>query len=262
MIGDINWSVLFEGGGTITGTTSFDIDDVCWSRMFKPDGGGSEDDGGDKPFDELTWDQVIASTKTGKYKTFTVGAMKELDLGSEGVIHMQIAGIDVDDLADGSGKAPLTFISKELLNTNHTMNATGTTNGGWKSSAVREYLKDSIKPLIPAAIAAGIKEVTKYSRSINPSNNNDMTTDDVWIPSNREIFGDTSFETAGPIYNGLFNSTASRRKFKPEASGSDGWWLRSVRYSSSFCCVDSGGNRDYANASANVTRSVALGFCL
>ena len=85
-------------------------------------GGGGDDDGGDKPFDELTWDQVIASTKTGKYKTFTVGDMKELDLGTEGIVHMQIVGIDADELADGSGYAPLTFISKELLKTSYRMN--------------------------------------------------------------------------------------------------------------------------------------------
>lgn len=35
---------------------------------------------------------------------------------------MQIAGFDVDDLADGSGKAPISFIGKELLATSHNMN--------------------------------------------------------------------------------------------------------------------------------------------
>lgn len=237
-------------------------------------GGGGDDDGGDKPFDELTWDQVIASTKTGKYKTFTVGAMKELDLGTEGIVHMQIVGIDVDDLANGSGKAPLTFISKELLNTSHRMNPTlkpksapyteGTGSiGGWEKCEMRTYLKETVKPLIPENVRDAIVNVTKYSNIFIAAGTrvvNVESTDDVWIPSNQEVFGGTSYETLGHVYSDVFVDTDSRKKFKVGASSADHWRLRSASGTTYFRCVSiDGSGYDYG---ANNARGVALGFCL
>lgn len=237
-------------------------------------GGGSDDDGGSKPFDQLTWDQVIASTKTGKYKSFTVGDMKELDLGSEGIVHMQIVGIDVDDLADGSGKAPLTFISKELLKTSHMMNPARTpssapydegtgTIGGWEKSEMRTYLKETIKPLIPQNVRSGIKEVTKHSKIFDTSGTkvlNSVTTDDVWIPSNQEIFGGTIYETLGHVYSDVFTDANSRKKFKVGASSAYNWWLRSASNTTAFRYVDYSGGVNIDGARS--AYGVALGFCL
>lgn len=233
-------------------------------------GGGGGDDGGDKPFDELTWDQVIASTKTGKYKTFTVGAMKELDLGSEGIVHMQIVGIDADDLADGSGKAPLTFISKELLKTSHRMNPylSGTTEGtgaigGWDKSEMRTYLNDTIKPLIPQTVRDGIKQVAKTSVIITTSlvqNHHSITNDYVWIPSAREIYGDTTYEKSGAMYTDLFNDNPSRIKLNMSGNARN-WWLRSAYNKENFARVSltTGGLSNYQ---AGGTDFITLGFCL
>lgn len=72
---------------------------------------------------EDSWDEIIASCNDGTYATkYKIGNYKPLDLGSEGIVNMQIAGKDVDELADGSGMAKLSWISKELLNTPHRWN--------------------------------------------------------------------------------------------------------------------------------------------
>lgn len=221
-------------------------------------GGGG---GGDKPWEEMTWDDVIAATKNGKYKNFEIGAMKELDLGTEGIVHMQIVGIDADDLADGSGKAPLTFISKELLKTDHRMNATSTNTGGWEASEMRTYLRGTVKALIPSTVAAQIKEVKKYSYHYNGSANA-LTTDDVWIPSYREVNLGTNRETTGPNYATLFPDAASRVKTKTGATSASYWWLRSAYSSSSnfFYGVYPSGSSTSSGASNE--RGVTLGFCL
>lgn len=236
---------------------------LCVTASSGGGGGGGGDDGGDKPFDELTWDQVIASTKTGKYKTFTVGDMKELDLGTEGIVHMQIVGIDVDDLADGSGKAPLTFISKELLATSHMMNLTASTTGGWEKCEMRSYLKDTVKPLIPENVRKAIVAVTKYSKTYNDAGTivpNSVTVDDVWIPSKTEVFGGTSYETLGHVYSDAFTDADSRKKFKVGASSAYGWWLRSAITTRNFGYVSESGTSNSGNAYS--THGVALGFCL
>lgn len=232
-------------------------------------GGGG---GGDKPWEEMTWDEVIAATKNGKYKNFEIGAMKELDLGSEGIVHMQIVGIDADEIADGSGKAPLTFISKELLKTRHRMNPARTpssapydegtgTIGGWEKSEMRSYLKETIKPLIPQNVRSGIKEVTKHSNIYNTAGkevDNVTTTDDVWIPSRREVFGRT--ETSGPVYTDLFADANSRKKSQVGATSASDWWLRSAYYNYAFHSVSSNGGDYYSNAYNSY--GVTLGFCL
>ena len=72
---------------------------------------------------EDSWDEIITACNDGTYATkYKIGNYKPLDLGSEGIVNMQIAGKDVDELADGSGMAKLTWISKELLNTSHRWN--------------------------------------------------------------------------------------------------------------------------------------------
>ena len=233
-------------------------------------GGGG---GGDKPWEAMTWDDVIAATKNGKYKNFEIGAMKELDLGSEGIIHMQIVGIDVDELADGSGKAPLTFISKELLATRHRMNPKRTpssapynegtgTIGGWEKCEMRTYLKETVKPLIPENVRNAIQNVTKYSNIFDTYGIkilNSVTTDDVWIPSRREVSG--NMETSGPVYTDPFADANSRKKSQVGATSASYWWLRSaVSANSAFTSIDSDGN--YGNSYANNSCGVALGFCL
>lgn len=266
---DVCWSELFEGGGskatveplTVTENGMYTAPDGVVYSPVNVDVNFGPDDGGDLPFEDLTWDQVIVSTQTGKYKNFEIGAMKELDLGSEGIVHMQIVGIDEDDLADGSGKAPLTFISKELLKTSHRMNATNTNTGGWEASEMRTYLRGTVKPLIPSAVATQIKEVKKYSYSYDGNIANAETTDDVWIPSRREVNITSAKETLGPVYSAVFPDNASKIKAKTGETNAS-WWLRSASGSGAqyFTGITASGASNYSKASTSY--GAALGFCL
>lgn len=248
-----------------------------WGKLL----GGGGDDGGGKPFDELTWDQVIASTKTGKYKTFTVGSMKELDLGPQGIVHMQIVGIDADDLAYRTGKASLSFISKELLKITHRMNPIRTPEsppynegtgsvGGWEMCEMRAYLQTVIMPLIPTNIRSSIKAVTKHSVSFDAAGvmiPDSETTDLLWLPSYREVFGGESHETAGCDYTAVFTDNGARAKvISGQSSGGTidcRWWLRTasaLNSTKNFRYVTENG--DYSNHPSTDTHRIALGFCL
>lgn len=222
-----------------------------------------------------TWEQIIAAVNNGTYKNrYQVGDTKKISLGSEGAVAMQIVAFDTDDLADGNGKAPITFISKQILKTDHRMNpsrsgssgaydeGTGTI-GGWEKCEMRSYLKETIKPLIPSTVSSAIKEVTKYSRIYNPAGNavdNVASTEDVWIPSRKEMNFDTSYESNCPVYDSAFPDNASRIKMKTGATSAAWWWLRSAYNGSNFGSVYSdGSNRgSYADDSGGVV----LGFCL
>lgn len=216
-----------------------------------------------------SWSEIFAAEQDGTYSTkYSIGDTKMLDLGTEGQHLMEIVAFDEDDKADGSGKAKITWISKEQLNTTHAMSAskktvdgeTAYTAGGWEHSDMRTYLKDTVKPLIPETVRNAIVPVTKIQSTYTGGalvKNGQTTTDDVWIPSNHEVGFGTDYETTGAVYSGKFTNNASR--IKKRMGSAKVWWLRSAYYTNYFRGVNGDGS-SYYNL-ANNALGVALGFC-
>lgn len=224
---------------------------------------------------EDSWDNILAACADGSYATkYKLGNYKPLDLGTEGIVNMQIIGMDVDNLADGSGTVPLTWLSMELLNTSHRMNPSRKTDpedsskyvegtgavGGWEKSEMRTYLKETVKPLIPATVRNAIKTVYKSHPNINTSGSTETQTvqDDVWLPSYVEMFGSTS-QTNQPRYKVVFPDANSRMKSKVGETSAFWWWTRSALISSDFNVVIRNG--DSSSVGAASSGGVALGFC-
>lgn len=216
-----------------------------------------------------TWSEIIANVSNGTYSTkYHIGDTKKIDLGTEGEVTMMIVGIDADDLADNSGKAPITWISKQLLKTNHKMNPSkqsGTSGtgaiGGWEACEMRNYLINTIKPLLPSEVRNALKTVKKYSRIYNTSEtavNNVVSNDDIWIPSMREM-NFTGYETSGVTYSTAFPDNASRIKHKVGGSAA-WWWLRSAYYAGNFGVVADVGS--LSNYGARISHGVAVGFVI
>ena len=135
--------------------------------------------------------------------------------------------------------------------------------GGWDNTEMRAYLKDTIKPLIPEVVRTHIKSVKKYTRTIGTDGNavnNVETTEDVFIPSYREIFGGTSYETTGPQYTIVYTDSTSRIKKNVSSGSAAWWWLRSATSYGTFYYVTSSGGT-YSGSAANAG-GVALGFCI
>lgn len=204
-----------------------------------------------------SWDTILANIDNGTYATkYKVGNYKPLDLGSEGIINMQIAAFDTDDLASGTGKAPVTFIAKELLTTGHAMNSDGSEDGWWEESDLRAYLKASVKPLIPANVQNRIATVKKTHMIYNGEQ---TTEDDVWVPSWHEEIG--VYGGATQMYGALYSTNADRVKSKVGSSDTEYWWTRTGN-GSYFYYVDTTGyfgGSTYGNKQAY---GIALSFCL
>lgn len=212
-----------------------------------------------------SWDTIIANIDNGTYSSvYKVGNYKPLDLGTEGIINMQIVAMDADELASG-GTAPLTFIGMELLNTTHRMNATQTASGGWFSTELRSYLEDTILSGIPSNISTRINSVKKYSSVYEDGalvKDGQVTYDKLWIPGAFEVFGDTSsgttYEDNGATYDTIYNNSTSRIKYIGDSATQ--WLLRSSSTNVQFRSVTTSGGG--ANAKANSSYGVCLGFCL
>lgn len=186
--------------------------------------------------ERYTWEQVFASIEDGSYRQkYSIGDAISLDLGDEGIVDMQIAAFDTDALADGSGTAAITWVSNQILKTSHAYDDNEYTDGfaksGWSSSGLRAYLQDVVKPLIPEAVRKEIVPVTKTSIGRNCSIGNayftETSTEEVWLPSVREVCLYDNYESTGPQYSGLFSSNASRKKKKLGNTDPSTWWLRS-----------------------------------
>ena len=210
-----------------------------------------------------SWEEIIAAGEDGTYiDKYQIGDTKELDLGEEGVIEMELVAFDADELADGSGKAHMTWIAKDLLNTEHFMNEEDTNEGGWPASDMRAWLRDSILPLFPETVRSNIREVKKYSYSYS-DNGTISSSDTIWIPSRREMFGaDNAFEDEGPEYLTAFPDDASRQKQHIGVSEPSRWWLRSASLGSAgdFNLVTYDGF-DWIGNGALIVYGVVVGFC-
>ena len=244
-----NWPFTewIPSGKNITGDTS------CYAQFQSP-----------LKVKEITdsWETIIANIDNGTYKAkYKIGNYKPLDLGAEGIINMQIAGFDADDMSDDSGKAPITFIGKELLKT-ATVFKTGGTGNGWDDSTLRNYMKTTVKPLIEDVVRDRIVEVRKYQvGNTGGVNATQITNDDVWIPMYRNLTSDFASEIKpSGIYKVLFPDTESRRRAITGSQVYGYWWERSKDSRNYQSAIGSNGN---STVGENLSKYyVCLGFCL
>lgn len=201
-----------------------------------------------------TWDAVSAAIADGTYKNvYKVGDLVPIDFGSYGVHNMEIVAFDADEKADGSGKAPITWICETILCLH--VQAAANASSTWENNDVRTFLSDTIMPSIPYDVRNIIAPVTKYSYT---QDGIITTTDSLWIPSYREICGGETKETQGPTYPERFSDNNSR--VKTLNGGANNWWSRSKEYKYNYCCVKPDGSINMYAAEHN-PYGVVIGFC-
>jgi hypothetical protein len=210
-----------------------------------------------------SWDDIATAISNGTYSTkYAVGDTKCVDLGDEGNIIMQIVAMDTDDLADGSGKAPITWVAKQLLVTKKPMNSSGSNANGYPACEMKTYLAENgtIWNKLPATLKTLIKPVSKTS--YDKTTATDLTsTEKLWIPSAREIFGGTSYEQSGPVYSDIFKDSASRKRAVFGSSSFTYWWLRSADSSGDTIFRNVYYNGLVSGSYTSSSRGVCLGFC-
>ena len=197
-----------------------------------------------------SWSTIFANEDNGTYKTvYSLGDIKYMYLNGT-PMPMQIVAFDEDT-------SKISWVCKSILDT-HNMNPTGDTTGGWASSNMRAWLRETIYPMIDSTIRNRIVAVTKNYYDAKTSSRLTIS-DTVWIPSEYEIFGTTSYENSGTLYTGVFTDATSRIKKYGLNGSANGWWLRSAYSTSNFLCVNDigGAGRNYANSAYGVV----LGFC-
>ena len=106
----------------------------------------------------------------------------------------------------------------------------------------------------------GIREVNKLTSAGNKSSTINTTADKLFLLSEVEIFGSTTYSAAGEGTQYDYYK-AGNSKVKKHHGSKYAWWERSPLASDSarFCVVSSNGRTSASNAS--VAYGVAFGFC-
>lgn len=190
---------------------------------------------------------------------FKVGDSKTVNIGGTNY-EVQIIGFNHDDKVSG-GKAAYSFQLVDCLNQTQQMNTSNTNTGGWNGSAMRGRMS-TYKSQLPAALRNVIKTVKKKSGTGGGSSSGtQQTNDDLFLLSEIEIFGTTTYSVAGEGTQYEWYKAGNSRIKKVNGSAND-WWERSP-YSGTandFCRVSSSGVAviNYANLSYGVS----FGFCV
>lgn len=213
-------------------------------------------------FADNTWEQIIAACQANEVPDTWVAdgsCYKDMEINGK-AYRIDIIGKNHDDYADGSGKAPLTFQMHDCYAQTKQMNSSGTNSGGWTNCAMRSTHLPAILALMPAEVQAAIKEVQKKTSAGSQSSSIQTTNDKLFLLSEIEIFGSTTYSFAGEGKQYAYYQ-AGNSKVKNRSGRAYGWWERSPRFNTStaFCYVRSSGAAT-ANA-ANGPHGVAFGFC-
>lgn len=219
-----------------------------------------------KTLDEYSWEEIsyISSNGLAGEYGFAVGDEKNITLSTDETLTLAIMGFDHDDLADGTGKAGITFGMKNLMASARQMNSSNTNSGGFTGSAMYAWLQNTLLPTLPSDLQAVLKSVNKKTSAGSQSSTINTNAMKVFLFSEIEIFGSTTCSAAGEgeQYD-YFATAANRIKYLSNGDGSaDRWWERSpyASYSNYFCLVASDGDASYSHA--NNSRCVCFGFCV
>lgn len=210
-------------------------------------------------FADNEWSEIIAACQSGDVPdSWVVGNYKNMTINGK-AYRIDIIGKNHDTYAAG-GTAPLTFQMHDCYDTTYQMNSSNTNSGGWNSCAMRSTHLPAILNLMPAEVKAAIKEVQKKTSAGSQSSSIQTTNDKLFLLSEIEIFGSTTYSFAGEGTQYAYYQ-AGNSKVKNRSGSAHYWWERSPYSSNSaaFCSVNSNGTANATSASAS--RGVAFGFC-
>ena len=167
------------------------------------------------------------------------GTKFSMKLTNGKTLEYRIIGINHDDLADGTGKAGLTFLTTST-GISSRMNATATNAGGWEASELRAKMNSGeIWNLMPSDFQSKVKSVRKLSNNVGGDANKNAavtaTTDKLFLLSYSEIVptshwaSDCPWTSSEGFQYEAFKGKVTNNYNSNSAIAIDGiWWERSV----------------------------------
>lgn len=214
---------------------------------------------------ENTWEQIAQACADHDpiLDVWQIGDTKDEVIAGE-TLTFAIMGKNMDDLADGSGKAGLTFGMTQLMASTRQMNSSDTNSGSFAGSAMYSWLSGTIYPNLPTELKDAIKAVNKKTSSGGGSSAIRTDAMYLWLFAEIEVFGTTTYSFTGEGTQYPYFATAAERikRLSNGAGNTSYWWERSPSRVNSygFCGVGTSGSASVAVAADS--RGVCFGFCV
>lgn len=223
---------------------------------------------------QVTLNGKLSKLSLSNYSTyaFIIGFNHNSSREGSGRIHFQIGKTAL------TGGTDICLISGYSDDSDFYMNTSNTNSGGWKDSYMRNNICGTSKTsytgtiigVIPAALRAVLKSVTKYTNNNGSSSSSSAvtaTTDYFFLLSEYEVFGNityaNNYEANYQQQYAYYSAGNSKVKYRHDQTGSSViWWLRSpfAGGSSRFVSVYAGGS--VGNTYASTSSGFAPGFCV
>ena len=192
---------------------------------------------------------------------------------SDTEIILQVVGFNHFRRVDNDEFASVVFHMMGIMNSKYKMENTTTNSGGWPSSAMREWLNNTIFPELPQRWKSMIRTVKVMSSVGQASPNIVISEDTLFLPSVAEVgylATDEPFvsEVDASAENrtfSVFTDSASRiRKYYNGAGSATMWWLRSPDMGNTFYRVVETGSVSSTSSysTANSWHGVSFGFSI
>ncbi|MBR2678091.1 MAG: hypothetical protein IKE63_01615 [Bacilli bacterium] len=145
-------------------------------------------------FSNESWENIIENIKTNRIPDYyTVGASKEVNLGTLGVHTLRIANTSTPSECSNSGFSQtacgIVFEFADIID-EQKMNSSETNEGGWEAAELRTYLNSTVYNLIPEIIRNNIIDTYVVSGHGKKSGeSNFITTDKLYLLSTKEVWG-------------------------------------------------------------------------
>ena len=223
---------------------------------------------------QVTLNGTLSKLSLSNYSTyaFIIGFNHNSGREGSGRIHFQIGKTAI------TGGTDICLISGYNDDSDFYMNTSNTNSGGWKNSYMRNNICGTSKTsysgtiigVIPAALRAVLKSVTKYTNNMGNSSVSSAvtaTTDYFFLLSEYEVFGNTkysnTYEANYQQQYAYYSAGNSKIKYNHSSTGrAISWWLRSPNRSNSTAFVTVNYYGNVSNYRANASFGVAPGFCV
>lgn len=193
---------------------------------------------------DADWDTISEISRLGiASEFFSVGNEKTITLSTGEELTLVIIGFNHDDLADGSGKAGITFQTKHLHYDQYSMNDTNSNDGGWEQSDMRTVHLNQVYSELPSALTSVIKTVNKKTYCRDGGLKLVTTSDKLFLLSTGEIVEREQFyeqyedsrydgfydyyDEEGDVYDYFKQYPHVQKKMNNGTGMGYSWWLRS-----------------------------------
>ena len=216
-----------------------------------------------------SWVTILYNLRGNNVNAYEVGDRRQIELTGLGTHSIRIANISPCGSTQSQTACGIVLEFTDTIIAK-SMNSTDTNVNGWKDSAIRSYVNNTIYNALPSEIKSSIIDTTVVTGHGSAASSNVTTTDKLYLLSPKEVLGDSGadYDTAKnatrqlDFYKGRLSSQTNY--YASRKSGAfDLWWLRTP-YSSTtnkFIYITGSGQSSsrYASYAGGVSPAFRIG---